>query len=83
MSDETAKKPEALMVTPVEQAALSALCACRNACMEKIEWYKGNVVGARLGIHPNRIANINTDTGLITLASDAPAPVAPEEAAKA
>jgi hypothetical protein len=40
--------------------------------MAQIEGYLTNVVAARLGIHRNRIANADIQTGLVTLASDAP-----------
>lgn len=84
MSEETAPKPEPKTVplTPQERAVLSGLVAARNAVMREIEGYMVHVA-SRLGLARNRVADANVDTGMITLASDAPAPAVPEEAAKA
>lgn len=61
-----------LTLTPIEQATLLGLVAARNAVMEQIEGYLTNTLCARLGVHRSRVANVDANTGAITLASDAP-----------
>ena len=69
MSDAT---PDTPRLTPIEQATLIGLIAARNAVMEQIEGYMTNSVAARLGVHRNRIKGADANTGVITMASDAP-----------
>lgn len=84
VSDETAPKPEPKTVplTPVERDILTGMVAMRNAGLQQIEGYMVQIA-SRLGLARNRVADANVDTGMITLASDAPTPAVPEEAAKA
>lgn len=75
MSEETA--PKTVPLTPEERAILTGLVAARNAVMREIEGYMVNVA-SRLGLARNRLADANINTGMITLASDAPQPAVPE-----
>lgn len=81
MSDEK-PEPKTVPLLPLERATLTGLIASREAVGREIEGYVV-LVASRLGLARNRIAEISISTGLITLASDAPAPAVPEEAAKA
>ena len=69
MSDET---PQTL--NPIEKATLTGLVAARTAVMNEIEGYLTNVLSARLGVHRSRITNVDVQSGLVTMASDAPKP---------
>ena len=70
---EAPPKPKTVPLLPEEQAVLTGLIAGRNAVMEQIEGYMVRVA-SRLGLARNRVLDANINTGLITLASDAPIP---------
>lgn len=63
---------EPVMLTETERATLHGLVAARNAVSDQIEAYLSGTVCARLGIHRNRLRQASTETGVVTLATDAP-----------
>lgn len=72
MSDETKVAAPVYTLTPIECGALSALNVAKIAVGNEMEAYLTNIVCGRLGIHRNRIVAVDTQTGAVTLASDAP-----------
>lgn len=70
-------------MTSEEKALLSGLVAARNAIDREIEGATQKHICSRLGVHITRVSHVHTDIGIIILASDAPMPAVPEEAARA
>ena len=66
-------EPKTTPLTEVERATLTGLIAARTAIGNEIEGYMANIVCPRLGLSRNRVSGADIQTGLITLASDAPA----------
>ena len=74
MSEEAvAVEPKTVPLTDIERATLTGLIAARTAIGNEIEGYMANIVCPRLGLSRNRVSGADIQTGLITLASDAPA----------
>lgn len=65
-------EPKTVPLTPEEKAVLTGMVVAREAVIANIDLYLKDVIGSRLGLARNRIANADISTGLVTLASDAP-----------